>query len=133
MEPTFNGRKEYEMEIKTKEDIIALSEAMDKLKERAIEVAGYLGCIGGSWEFESMDIGKDNICVSAYDICYDLHDTQSVTFPMECIFDEEFLKDYKIRKDEEKRLYKEQKFLEEQQKKESKERAEYERLKAKYD
>ena len=120
------------MEIKTKEDIIALSEAMDKLEERAIEVAEYLGCIGGGWEFESMDIGKDNICVIAYDIYYDLHDTQSVTFPMECIFDEGFLKDYKIRKDEEKRLYEEQKLLEEQQKKESKERAEYERLKAKY-
>jgi len=121
------------MVIKTKEDIIALSEAMDKLEQRAIEVAEYLGCIGGCWEFESMDIGKDNICVTAYDLYYDLHDTQSVTFPMECIFDKDFLENYKIKKDEEKRLKEEQKQLAEKQIQESKERAEYERLKAKFE
>lgn len=121
------------MVIKTKEDIIALSKAMDELEEKAIEVATYLGCIGNCWEFESMDIGKTTICVTAYDIYYDLHDTRSVCFPMECIFDEDFLKNYKVQLEEEKRLKEEQKLLEEQQRQEAKERVEYERLRAKFE
>lgn len=126
---------EEKKEIKTKEDIIALDAAMDQLEEKAIEVATYLGYIDDVWDFEDMRIcaGNETITVTSYDALYDLHDTKCVTFPMECILSEEFLKDYKIKHDEWIRMREEQVKQKKLQAEEARERAEYERLKVKFE
>lgn len=119
--------------IKTKEDVLALDAAMDRLEERIKEVAEYLGYIDNVWRFESMSIGKNDIYVTTYDLYYDLHDTKTGVFPIECLFDDELLKNHKRWLEEEEKARELREQQEEQRRQEEKERAEYERLKEKFE
>ena len=122
-----------DIKLETKEDILAVNAAMDQIEERVKKAATYLGFLNNTWVFEDFGIGKENIRVVAYDYYYDLHDTKSTSFPIECILDEEFLKRYKEELDEAIRKNEEKKRLAEQKRIEDKEKAELERLKAKYE
>ena len=120
-------------EIKTKEDVLAIDAAMDDIRERIKKAATYLGFLDDTWHFRDFGIGKETIFVTAYDYYYDLDDTKSTSFPIECILDETVLKRYKEEWDEANRMAEEKKRLAEQQRIEDKEKAELERLKAKYE
>ena len=119
--------------IKTKEDVLALNAAMDQLEKRIKEIAKYLGYIDNVWHFESMSIGKNNIYITTYDLYYDLHDTKTGSFPIECLFDDELLKNHKQWLEEEEKARELREQQEKQQRQEEKERAEYERLKEKFE
>ena len=125
--------KSSNIKLETKEDILAVDAAMDQIEKRVKEVATYLGFLDNTWHFEDFGIGKETIHVTAYDLYYDLHETKLTSFPIECILDEEFLKRYKKEWDEAKRVKEEKERLAEQQRIEDKEKAELERLKAKYE
>ena len=121
------------MYIKTKEDILMLSKMQDELERKVIEVAEYLGIIDRCWHYESFDICEDRIHIVVYDYYYDLHDTKGDSFPIECVLDEEYLKNYKTQCEEAKLRYEEAQKLKKQKEHEEKERKELERLKAKYE
>lgn len=121
------------MEFKSKEDILAFAKAMEEFEDKVRDTAEELGFIDRTWRFESYEIVQDSISVTVYDYCYDLHDTRTMIFPIECIYDKQYLEEYKRRREEERKRQQEEAKLRKLKQLEGKEKAELQRLKAKYE
>ena len=66
-------------------------EAVTQTEAVAEETATELGFLDKTWSFEDFSIGENNVHVTAFDYYYDLHDTKSTRFPIECLFDKKLL------------------------------------------
>lgn len=120
------------MNIDSVEKICEIRDAYDAIELKVKEVGEYLGFLNHQWVFESFEIGKTSIILTAYDYYYDLHDTSCLSFPLECLVSKDFLENYRVQmikdKEEEERKKKEA----EEIRLRHKELAELERLSKKY-
>ena len=96
---TYEELKTGDFSLKSKEDVLLATKIANNIDEKLCtkvkEAAEYLGIIDSWWYFEDYSVGENRIYVTVYDYYYDLHDTKTDDFPIECIVSEEFLKSYK--------------------------------------